>query len=242
MKKSLLVLVLIFFLTGCGSSKYVDYSVNYNLDISKVFEEKINFAIPKNAYKIADENKDIPQSPYPLEYSLLYREFNPIFSNSKEVYNKKIKKYNDNIVVTLAYNYPEKYFVYSNLITVCFENYDLISGDDYFEVNLSGAFSCSNQIKKLNINISTDYDVLDSNGKKSDSGYSWSFDEDDFSDIDVHFKISRDFDKMLTVADNSFSDKRSKTIRNLRIAVFVVMIIVIVGFVIRFYFMKKDLE
>lgn len=240
-KKLLLFIVVMLCLTGCGSSKLEEYSVNYKLDISDIFSERIVFALPKNAYDAADDLPDIDGAPYPLEYSLLKQDQYPIFSNQDELYYKDIKKYNNQIDVTLSYNYPEKYFVYANLITVCFEKYDIVSGDDYFEVKLYGAFSCNNQIEKLNIEVTSPYKVLESNGKKNGDTYSWSIDKKDFSDVDVFYKISRDYKKMSQVAVNTVDkDKRNNTIRNLRIAVLVVMVLVIIGFSVRFYFMKKE--
>ena len=240
-KNLLLFIVVMFFLTGCGSSKLEEYSVNYKLDISDIFSERIVFALPKNAYKVADKFTDKKNTTYPLEYSLLKQDYYPIFSNKKDVYNKDIKKYNNQVDVILSYNYPEKHFVYANLITLCFEKYDIISGDDYFEVKLSGAFLCNNKIKKLNIEVTSPYKVLESNGKKNGNTYSWSIKKKDFSNVDVSYKISRDYKKMSQVSTNIRNrDKRNNTIRNLRIAVIVVMVLVIIGFSIRFYFMKKE--
>ena len=242
-KKILLLIVLIFVLTGCGSSKLDEYSVNYRLKITDVFSEKITFLLPKNAYDTVAKEGEDDNNPYSLEYYLLKLDQNPIFSNFDDIYNKDIKKYNNGIEVSLDYNYPENYFVYDNYITACFENYDLISGDDFFEVKLSGSFTCNNQIKKLNIEVSSDYKVLESNGKKNDKTYSWSIDDKDFDNVDISYKISRDYDKMSKEANNNKKlSNRNVTIRNIRIAVLVVMLLVVAVFMIRFYFMKKDAE
>ena len=126
------------------------------------------------------------------------------------------------------------------MITACFENYDLISGDDYFEVKLSGKFICNNQIKSLNINIDSKYKVIESNGKKNGSVYSWSFDEDNLNNISLNYKISRSYKKMAKEASNSSKGNRNVVIRNLRIAIIAIMLFVIIGFAIRFYFIRKE--
>lgn len=242
MKRNLLfVVVVVLLLTGCGKSKLEEYSVNYKLDISNVFSENITFALPKNAYDIANDLKEDNDDRYPLEYMVLKGNIYPIYQNTSEVYKLSDKRYNNQVVATLSYNYPEKYYVYSNLITMCFENYDIISGNDYFEVKLSGSFSCNNFIKKLNIEVNSDYEVLESNGKKKGNKYTWSIDEKDFSNVDIQYKIKRDYSKMATVANNAKDvNKRNTTIRNIRIVVLVVMALVIIGFCLRFYFIKKE--
>ena len=241
MKRILFVVLILILLTGCGSSKLEEYSVNYNLKITDVFNEKIVFSLPKNAYSLIEKDKDVPYSQPPIEYSLLKEDFYPIFSNQKLKYKKDIKKYNNAVDVTLLYNYPEKYFIYNNLITSCFENYDLISGDNYFEVKLSGSFSCSDQIKKLNVSIDSKYKVIESNGKKNGTVYSWSIDKKDLSNVSINYKISRDYKKMASEASNSSKgNNRNTVIRNIRIAIIAIMVFVIAGFVIRFYFMRKE--
>ena len=244
MKKNILLLIILtIFLTGCGSSKLEEYSVNYKLNITDYFSESITFGLPKNADKIIQKEQEKSDNPVSLEYSLLKLDQYPIFSNNDELYNKKIDKYNNGIEVNLNYNYPENYFVYGNYITACFENYDLISADDYFEVKLSGTFSCNNQIEKLNIEVTSDYKVLESNGKKNGNTYSWSIDKKDFENVDISYKIKRDYDEMAkdVINDNS-SSKRDVTIRNIRIVVLVIMVLIVGVFMVRFYFMKKDAE
>ncbi len=244
MKKNILLLVILaFFVTGCGSSKMDEYEVDYNLKINDVFYESITVALPKDAYDIAGKDSKKNENYNSLEYSLLKSDINPIFSNYDELYRKEINKYNNMVEVNLKYNYPEKYYVYNNFITSCFSNYDLISSDDNFEIKLSGAFICGNKIEKLNISVTSNYDVLESNGKKDGKTYTWSIGKKDFEKIDIDYKISRKYSKMAKEAVNGKgNDKRATTIRNLRIVTFVIMIIVIIAFSVRFYFMKKDLE
>ena len=95
----------------------------------------------------------------------------------------------------------------------------------------------------MNISVTSNYDVLESNGKKDGKTYTWSIGKKDFEKIDIDYKISRKYSKMAKEAVNGKgNDKRATTIRNLRIVTFVIMIIVIIAFSVRFYFMKKDLE
>ncbi len=240
-KKYLLLVLVILLLTGC-SSKRERYTVEYNLDITDIFSEKIVFALPKDAYDIADKYKDEEYASYPLEYYALKEDHYPIFSNRDEIYKRTIKKYSNGYDVTLAYNYPEKYYVYGNLVTVCFTNYDIVSADDYFEIKLSGAFTCGNQIEKLKIKVTSSHKDITSNGKKDGNSYTWTIDKDSFENVDIQYKVSRDYKKMSEIASNSVdTGKRGKVIRNLRIAVFVIMVVVIIAFSVRFYFMKKEM-
>ena len=60
----------------------------------------------------------------------------------------------------------------------CFENYDVISNDDKFELYLSGEFYCLNDKEKVNINVSTMFEVAESNGILNDNAYVWEINKD----------------------------------------------------------------
>ena len=58
LKSLLLILLSLSILSGCSSNNYEPDTITYNLNISKTFDEKIVFALPKNAYDLARENEN----------------------------------------------------------------------------------------------------------------------------------------------------------------------------------------
>lgn len=193
-----LVLILLF-ITGCDKDDYAIGTIDYELNIGLNYQEKIVFVLPKNAYDLADKNKDEDYTS--LEYSLLYGENEPIFSNHNERYNKKIDKDLDKVVVTLDYGYAEDDFIYSNYIMNCFEDYNIVSNDDSFEIDLSGEFYCLND-RLLNISVISSYDVIDSNGTNVDNRYVWQINQNNYTDVNIRHKISRDYDSMEETIDD----------------------------------------
>ena len=139
--KILFIFLLTFILVGCSKSNEDKSIIYYNLDISTYFKENITFLLDRNAYEIA---KNYDGTGEPLEYTLLYDNINPIFSNYNDFYKKDIDKRLNDIKVNLSYNYIEDDFAYSSYIMNCFENYDITSNEDSFEILLSGEFYCLN--------------------------------------------------------------------------------------------------
>jgi len=194
-----IILLLILFIPACSKEKIENDTINYNLKISDIYEEKIYFSLPTNAYEIADE--DLDYSFISLEYSLLYDEQEPIHSNHNEKYIKTINKTKNSIDVNLKYNYIENDFLNSNYIKNCFENYEINSEEEYFEIKLSGEFYCRYD-KNLNITITSNHNVLNTNGSKSKNIVTWNINASNYKNTDIYYKIARNYETMATVAFN----------------------------------------
>lgn len=234
--KYLVVLFVILLLSGCGGSKsnYDVNTINYILDISDTYMETIDFVLPADAYEIMHNQKE--DAALNLEYLLLEtNDQYPYFYSAGITYEKKISKYKDRVDVSLKYNYIEDEFLYHNYIMMCFENYDIRSTSDYFEVNLSGEFACMHDMDKLNIFVNTDYAVKDTNGIKKENGYNWTIDKNNYKDVNIYYKLKRNYDNML----KTIPKKESSFSEILKI-IFVFMIILFIVFLlVRFYKRRK---
>lgn len=210
LKKIYLIMILSLTI-GCTKNNTATNTINYNLDIKTTFQEKITFTLPITAYDQANKNKE--ESYTNLEYSLLNEESEPINSNHQEKYNKKIKKEKDKVTILLDYNYKEDDFIYSNYIMNCFENYNLTSNEDSFSLELSGNFYCLND-NIINININTDYEVIESNGINTEKGYTWQINTNNYNNIDIKYEISRNYYDMEQISNNSTNSNSNKKYNN----------------------------
>lgn len=234
MKNKLIVILLLFFIVGCKNTDVPSKSISYNLYVSDYFEENIGIALPKNAYDIAKKYSEEDGEYVSIEYLLLKKNTYPITNSDKKIYKKKIRKFDDQVNVQLSYNYLEKEFINEAYIYKCFENYDLVRAKDYFEIYLSGKFYCKTGFNEVNISIGTNFDILDSNGKKKDNNYTWIIDNNNYNDTNIYYKVARDYDSMPTkVKNNTKSSLGSLLIR-------VLIVIIVFGAFMIFVKIYKD--
>ncbi len=196
MKKILLLLICILFITGCSfqeSENKID-TINYDLNISNHYVENITFTFPSNAYEIAAASID--QEYDSLEYILLIDNFSrPIHNNVYSFYGKTIEQFKNAIEVNLNYDYLEKDFVNSNYMNTCFEKHSIKDENTYLEIELSGEFYCL-QDKTMIINVSSTYPEQYSNGDYVDGKTTWTIDQDNVKDVNIYYKVIRDKNSM----------------------------------------------
>ena len=231
-----ILLVFLVLLTGCGiKHKYDMNTIVYNLDIGNTFKEEIVFTLDSNS-KMLNEKIDGEYNKS-FEYSLFKTndDFYPVNNNDSLKYKKNINKGSNKIEGILKYNYLEKDFLYSTYITSCFENYDLFTYNDSFEVNLSGEFYCWDN-RNVEINVTTDYNVSDYNGDKIDNYYVWDINKDNYEDVNIYYKVSRDYNKQRKKREFNFD-----LFGSLKYIIVIVLILVLLFVLYKFY-KKKKLE
>jgi hypothetical protein len=233
--KNLTIILLLSFLAGCTKYDYEKDTITYNLDIDKTFKENIIFTLPANVEDQIKEEEDYTSTS--LEYSLLKENFEPIFNNHDVYYNKKINKSLDKVEVSLDYEYLEKEFDYSHFAMQCFENYNFITDENYFEVSLSGKFYCLND-KNIEINITSIYPVSDTNGENIDNKYVWYINKSNFNNVNIHYKISRDYDDMSKTSQNT-NKSNSSIFGYVKYLVGIIIIIILLIVLYKFYQKKK---
>lgn len=169
MKKKLILLFLLFFLTGC--------SVEYNLDFSdKKFEEKIKIgAFDKNEIGAFD----------------LYEPFAYDDGITSENYNLD---YKDNYLY-LDYEYSISKFRISNTLTECYDLSGVTSDDDgYYYILTSEKFKCLDYdgyvADEVRINFTTGYKVVETNADSVNDGvYTWIINESNSNSKPINIKL-----------------------------------------------------
>ena len=226
-KKRLMFLILIIMLlTACKNKELTPKNIQYDLKITDTYNEKIDIALSKDAYEIAEEYSEQKGEYISDEYKLLKKDIYPVNTSSIKKYKKTIKKYSNLVDVKLSYNYTEKDFINEGFIYRCFENYDLVRADDYFELYLSGNFYCLTGFNEVNINIDTINEVLESNGNKKNDIYNWVINKENKDNVNIYYKIVRDYDSM----PNKINNKKGTKIilRLVRIIIVVVVSYIII--------------
>lgn len=195
--KIFLFLLILLLLTGCNNTsvEIIDNdSIKYDLTIDKSFYEKITFSFNNEENVVVDD--EVGDDYVSLKDYIVDSNIYTLYYDNNFIYSKKVNKSKNATNIELSYNYTEDEFVYPKLIMSCFESYEISSKDDYFEMKLMGKFSCLNNMSKVDININTDYEVMDTNALVDGNKYHWVIDKDNEDFTFIKFKIKRDYNKM----------------------------------------------
>lgn len=210
-KKLFGIILLTLFLSGCTNNNDDINTIYYNLNIGRIFEEKIDIYLTKDAYDLAKENEEQEESVTNLEYKLLHEDIEPIFSEHNIYYNKNIKKGSNSINVKLSYDYIEDDFIYSNYLMNCFEDYNIKSNEDTLEINLNGEFYCLHDKKQINIKVNSIFEVESTNGTLIDGFYTWNINTENVNNVNISYIISRNYDGMSKDRANTESNESNNT-------------------------------
>ena len=204
MKKRLGILFILFILTGC--------TANYNLNIEgNTITENISGTVSKSEYEI--KSSDTSENEI---YSFLNNDQNALF-DSDSVYLRTIDDKGNKITYNFTYTYNNT-FNKSNIINPCFENPLVEENKEYLYVRLSGKFYCK-YADKININVTSNNAVIESNAKKIDGNvYKWTIKDSD--NVDIFMNISKELDYS--------SGKEVKKVTTFQIIGFIVLIILCV--------------
>lgn len=205
MKKNILYFILFTFLllSGCTSS--------YNVTIS---DNKITEDINLN---IENDYQDID--------GITGYDYAPITRDSEELYEKKVTKKDGYTNINLKYSFDPEVFPNSTALSTCFENYEVIIDDNYYEFKLSGYLNCLAD-GEVDINVKTKNKVISHNADSVDGNvYTWHIDQDNVDDTSIEIKISRD-----------------KTSSSRLVDVLLIAIVLFVVFVVVKIFKKKNRE
>lgn len=175
MKKILLIMLTMLFLTGC--------TVNYNLEIDG---DNLNEVITGNVTKKEYEVKETDNGEN-LIYALFNSDQNALF-DEESPYLRTLEDKGKTIDYNFSYLYNYN-FDRSTIINTCFEYHMVDETEDYYYIKLSGKFYCMYS-DKININVTSNNAVLENNAMKVDGNvYSWVIKKD--KDVDILFNVSK---------------------------------------------------
>ncbi len=167
--KIFLIIPLLILLTGC--------TVNYDLIIdNNSLKETITGDVEKKEYEVT-ENDTSPN----LFYTLINGD-TPALIDESGLYTKSIKENDKGLDYNYTYTYKNN-LSESRVLNSCFENHEINETDDYYYIKLSGEFYCL-YTDKININVTSNYEVMESNAKKIDGNkYTWIIDNSNNTNI-----------------------------------------------------------
>lgn len=185
------IIPLLLLLSGC--------TVNYNLDINKdKIIENISGTVTNEEITPEVEGK----SDVNPKYYYLYLDDSSLITDSNEKYTKDITDTTDGKKFSFNYIYEGNYDK-SKVINTCFENHTINETDDYYYIKLSGKFACLYS-DKININVTSSYEVLDNNAQKVDGNkYTWVIDNPD--NVDITLTVSKTVEYKTPTRAKTFS-------------------------------------
>ena len=159
MKKGLLGVLVILLLCGC--------SVNVNYNFKKdIIESTIDasFSIEEYYDEVIDEDDDNEDKKDNIEDNMLRDKENLslyAFKNNGETYKETLftKENNYNYKGEYKYDYTYDNFI-NNYLFNCFENFKFTEDENYYNVELSGKYTCNTNVK---IKVSADFGIDNSN-------------------------------------------------------------------------------
>lgn len=189
--KLYLIIPLLLLLTGC--------TINYNLEINKdSITENISGTVTNEEITPEIEGR----SDVNPQYYYLYLDDSALITDSNEKYTKEITDIEDGKKFNFNYTYNGNYDK-SKLINNCFENHIINENDEYYYIKLSGKFSCLYS-DKININVISNYEVLDNNAQKVDGNkYTWVIDSS--NNVNINLTVSKTIEYSATSKAKTFS-------------------------------------
>lgn len=178
MKKILLLICLVFIVTGC--------SHEYEINFGKKIDEKIVLNYNTNLYELSSQ---IDGDSLYVEKELVESDI-PALVSSNGFYDKKLEVMDNKTKVTLKYSYDYENFEKSYLIDHCFEKKTFVNDDEYYYVSLGGSFDCYSA-SGFTLKVKSEYEVINQNADKYDKGYYiWNIATEN-SDNRVEFQVSK---------------------------------------------------
>lgn len=174
-KKCFILTALLVLLTGC--------TINYNLTIdNNSVNESISGSANKSEYELGNGDTGLN-----LFYTLIEKDV-PALVNDDSLYNKDITETDNGINYDYTYTYKNN-LDKARVINECFENHYIDETDEYYNIKLSGEFYCLYS-NKIDINVTSNYAVLDNNAKKVNGNkYTWTI--DDSNSVDIALTVSK---------------------------------------------------
>lgn len=192
MKKIIVFLLIIVFITGCKNE------VDYILEVSpEHIKEKIHLILEDTDYDKVNYLNDVfyfstnnynneKEKGIEIIKKIKTNNLKPIFDFDNTYYNKNVEENN----ITLEHIYNNNYYL-STVFNSCFNNTYYDSTKDYYVIKGYDGFKClyKDEIKVI---IKSKYKIIDSNADKINKNeYIWYFNNDNYLDNELYIQISK---------------------------------------------------
>ena len=166
MKKRLLILIaLIFLITGCSTEYNVVIDDNY-------IKEEIVTTINDEDIPTQTEEEKADEIELDDEITPFIKEDQYPFDDEHDKYEKKVYRKDGETIVKLTYNYLYDEYTRSKAYS-CFDNHKISNVDGALDIEFSGGFYCL-MGDSVTINLFTDKTVTETNADKVNGNkYTW---------------------------------------------------------------------
>ena len=181
MKKFLLIVCLVVFLTGCSNKVTIDFkdSINMQLDLSFTLDEyKAYSNRNSNSFNSNEETNDSIEA---------IRNDREAFINGNNALfkEKTFTNTNNNYTASYEYNYSYANFSNSSVLNSCFDYFGVKNYDDIIYVSLAGDSICA----PFKLTIKADNRMINNNSTNvKNNEYTWNVQE---KNNNIYFSISK---------------------------------------------------
>ncbi len=215
MKKRILLLIVLFMVTGC--------STQYNLEINEEnFNEEIITILSKS-----NTTKEMAQA-YTQQAIPITQE-----SNQTAVYNTNINEDTTNYYLKYSYQHTFETFPNSYFASTCYQNITLNENDEQIELSTSDEFLCIAMDDGLyndsvQVNITTDLKVIENNADQINGNtYTWEINKENYTNKPINITLKKNFSVEQAV-DNLKPNEASKDMFIIGAIVSILIILVII--------------
>lgn len=220
-KKILIVVCLAFMLCGC--------TANYNLSI---YDEKIVESIDILGNDNVTTQEYIENNLLSLTPSKESQAFDNFDGDKMDgaSYYEVSKIYRKELVgLNYKFEFNFKDFYDSSAINKCYEYFNVLNNNGILVISTSKENKCfTNNLNKININIETNYKVIDSNADSNRGNtYSWSISSEDYKDSNIYIKLNTKEKTGKTTEEKEKEEKILKIFTTIGIILLVLVVIII---------------
>ena len=186
MKRIILGILTIVLLSGC--------SATYNLKIEdNKFIEGINTEFDNDVLKEYGDGYYFFDDEF--KQNAFFTPNNDNYNSSKENIDIDVKQNDKSFIVNTNYIYSDNNFDDAYLLNYCFDVHKFTNGANYYELAIGGKFHCQYSADKIDLIITTDYAVTNTNAKVKDNKYIWTLTNDNNEDVDIYIRMLKETSK-----------------------------------------------
>lgn len=209
-KKGFILLFLMFMLCGC--------SAEVNVHIGSKISEEVNITFYEDEYNTKENILASFKDYVPIYYDTILFDADPdVKKNGVEYYNKKVTDLGNGYLFTYSYNFPYNKYVQSRTLKGGFASPFIgthsTTNNMVLSTGKNGCYYIDNYqgLTEVVVNITTDYEVVSSNGIKNGNTYTWVFNKNNNSqNIYIEYKKNNDSESVVIDKDVELKDNNKK--------------------------------
>lgn len=238
MKKKILLLVLLVFMTGCSAEYNIEI---YNNEVREDMEfVSTNSSIWDSIVLYGSTYRDLLDDsinyPYPAFYSTVVDENDTVRLDGVEYYDNKLISDPDKLGQKLKYHkFTLENFSDSSIVNNCYQYFNVIEDGDNIVLSTSLKNLCFYEypiLENITINLKTNHKVVSSNANIVDGyHYTWNIDKDNKDDAAIQITIKK---------DEYVFNYENELVKKVMFFVLIIGIILGVGGICYFYFKNRN--